>query len=174
MRLIHGRLDAGLVMLPATENRLTFNVLHRERLVLALPDQHPLTRKKHIEVSDLHQLPLVKIRGDIEPRFGKSLKRLFSIIRVRPEFLQEVTTQSEALEIVSHDGVAAITTPVAVSKTIDRIVFRRFLDEILTVETGLAYFGEPTSPLLKSLRTFLSETFEPLSAGATLPGKPIN
>lgn len=74
--LIRGRLDPGLVMLPATEDRLTFNALHRERLVLALPDQHPLTRKKHIEVSDLHQLPLVKIRGDIEPRFGKSLKRL--------------------------------------------------------------------------------------------------
>ena len=66
--LIRGRLDAGLVMLPAIENRLTFNVLHRERLILALPNQHPLTRKKHIEVTDLHQLPLVKIRGDIEPR----------------------------------------------------------------------------------------------------------
>jgi hypothetical protein len=38
------------------------------------------------------------------------------------------------------------------------------------VETGLAYFGESTSPLLKSLRTFLSETFEPLSAGQAVPG----
>ncbi len=168
--LIRGRLDAGLVMLPAIENRLTFNVLHRERLILALPNQHPLTRKKHIEVSDLHQLPLVKIRGDIEPRFGKSLKRLFSIIRVRPQIFHEVTTQSEALEIVSHDGVAAITTPAIVPSANDRIVFRKFLDEVLTVETGLAYFGEPTSPLLKSLRTFLSETFEPLSAGSAIPG----
>jgi DNA-binding transcriptional LysR family regulator len=73
--LIRGRLDAGLVMLPASENRLTFKVLHRERLILALPNQHPLTRKRHIEVTDLDQLPLVKIRSDIEPRFGNSLKR---------------------------------------------------------------------------------------------------
>jgi DNA-binding transcriptional LysR family regulator len=168
--LIRGRLDAGLVMLPAIENRLTFNVLHRERLILALPTQHPLTKKKHIEVSDLHQLPVVKIRGDIEPRFGKSLKRLFSIIRVKPQIFHEVTTQSEALEIVSHDGVAAITTPSAVPGANDRIVFRKFLDEVLTVETGLAYFGESTSPLLKSLRTFLSETFEPLSVGQAVTG----
>jgi DNA-binding transcriptional LysR family regulator len=169
--LIRGRLDAGLVMLPASENRLTFKVLHRERLILALPNQHPLTKRKHIEVTDLHQLPLVKIRGDIEPRFGNSLKRLFAVIRVRPQIFQEVTTQSEALEIVLQDGVAAITTPVAFSPANDGIVFRRFLDEILTVETGLAYFGEPVSPILNSLRKFLSETFEPLAAG---PIAPIN
>jgi LysR family hca operon transcriptional activator len=168
--LIRGKLDAGLVMLPVTEDRVTFNVLHRERLILALPNQHPLTKKKHIEVTDLHQLPLVKIRGDIEPRFGNSLKRLFAVIRVRPQIFHEVTTQSEALEIVSRDGVAAITTPAVLSPANDRVVFRKFLDEILTVETGLAYFSEPASPILKSLRSFLAETFEPLAAGPIVPG----
>ena len=168
--LIRGKLDAGLVMLPVTEDRVTFNVLHRERLILALPNQHPLTKKKHIEVTDLHQLPLVKIRGDIEPRFGNSLKRLFAVIRVRPQIFHEVTTQSEALEIVSQDGVAAIITPAVLSPANDRVVFRKFLDEILTVETGLAYFSEPASPILKSLRSFLAETFEPLAAGPIVPG----
>jgi DNA-binding transcriptional LysR family regulator len=168
--LIRGKLDAGLVMLPVTEDRVTFNVLHRERLILALPNQHPLTKKKHIEVTDLHQLPLVKIRGDIEPRFGNSLKRLFAVIRVRPQIFHEVTTQSEALEIVSQDGVAAIITPAILPPANDRIVFRKFLDEILTVETGLAYFSEPASPILKSLRSFLAETFEPLAAGPIVPG----
>ncbi|MGB2629286.1 MAG: LysR substrate-binding domain-containing protein [Candidatus Acidiferrum sp.] len=161
--LIRGRLDAGLVILPAIESRLTFNVLHRERLVLALPEQHSLAKKKHIEVTDLHQLPLVKIRGDIEPRFGNSLKRLFSIIQVQPQIIHEVTTQAEALEIVSHEGLAAITTSAAMQGTSDQIVFRNFLDEVLTVETSLAYCGEPTSPILKSLLTFLSGSFEPLS-----------
>ena len=61
--LIRGRIDAGLVMLPVIENRVTFKVLHRERLLLALPNQHSLTKKKHIEVTDLHQLPLGEIRG---------------------------------------------------------------------------------------------------------------
>ncbi len=168
--LIRGRLDAGLVILPAIETRLTFNVLHRERLILALPNQHSLAKKKHIEVTDLHQLPLVKIRGDIEPRFGKSLKRLFSVIRVKPDIFHEVTTQAEALEIVAHEGVAAITTPAAESGTNDQIVFRKFLDEVLTVETSLAYCGEPASPILKSLRTFLAETFDPLSAGPEVRG----
>ncbi len=167
--LMRGRLQAGLVLLPPSENRLTFEFLHRDRLMLALPKQHPLTTKEHVEVTDLHELPLVKIRGDIEPRFGECMKRLFAVIRVRPRIFHEATNQTEALEIVSHHGVAAITTPAAQHPASEHIVFRRFLDEILTAETGLAYFGEPTSPILKSLRKFLAETFQPLASGPFVP-----
>lgn len=167
--LMRGRLQAGLVILPPRESRVIFEGLHRERLILALPKQHALTTKKHIEITDLHELPLVKIRGDIEPRFGESLKRLFAIIRVRPRIFHEATTQAEALELVSEDGVAALTTPAAQYPASDRVVFRKFLDEIPIADTGLAYVGEPISPILRSLRTFLSETFQPLAGGPFTP-----
>ncbi len=164
--LIRGRIQAGLVMLPVTEDRVKFEGLHRELMVLALPKQHPLTTKKHIEITDLHELPLVKIRGDIEPQFGGYLKRVFALIRVRPRIFHETTTQAEALDVVTQDGVAALTTPIGQK---DGIVFRKFRDEILFTETSLAYFGEPASPILKSLRKFLAETFQPLAGGRFLP-----
>jgi len=164
--LVRGRLQAGLVILPARKYEVTFEGLHRERLILALHKQHPLTRKKHIEVTDLHELPLVKIRGDIEPRFGDSLRRLFSVIRVRPRIFHEATNQAEALEVVSQESVAALTTPAAQHSANDQVVFRKFLDEILIADTGLAYFGAPASPLLRSLRKFLSDTFQPLGSGS--------
>jgi DNA-binding transcriptional LysR family regulator len=167
--LMRGQLQAGLVILPAREKRVNFEGLHRERLILALPRQHSLTMKKHVEITDLHELPLVKIRGDIEPRFGDSLKRLLSIIQVRPRIVREATNQAEALEVVSQDGVAALTTQAAQRSATDRIVFRGFLEEILFAETSLAYFGEPTSPILRSLRAFLSETFQPLAIGPFIP-----
>jgi DNA-binding transcriptional LysR family regulator len=167
--LVRGRLQAGLVILPPSEKRVEFDGLHRERLILALPKEHSLATKKHIEITDLDELPLVKIRGDIEPRFGESWKRLFAVIRIRPRIFHEATTQGEALELVSQDGVAAITTSAAQHSVNDRIVFRKFLDEILIAETGLAYFGEPTSPILKSLRKFLTDTFQPLAAGPFVP-----
>ena len=43
--LMRGRLQAGLVNLPPRENRVTFEGLHREALILALPQQHALTTK---------------------------------------------------------------------------------------------------------------------------------
>src|SRR5882762_9657503 len=67
--LMRGTLQAGLVILPGREQGWICEGLYREALVLALPERHPLVAKTDIEVSDLHELPLVLIRGDIEPRF---------------------------------------------------------------------------------------------------------
>jgi DNA-binding transcriptional LysR family regulator len=163
--LLQGRLDAGLIILPAVEDRVEFRGFQRDRLVLAMPKDHELATKKHVEVTDLDRLPLVKIRGDIEPRFGTSLKRLFALIRIQPKIFYEATTQAEALELVKQDGVAALTTPAALHTANEEILFRKFLDEILTIETSLAYVGEPTSPILKSLQTFLFETVQPWRGG---------
>ena len=53
----------------------------------------------------------------------------------------------------------------------ERIVFRRFADDFLTAETGLAYLRDNGSAILESLRKFLFETFQPLAAGAFRDGR---
>src|SRR5712671_824767 len=95
--LMRGRLQAGLVILPIREEGLASEGLYKEALVLALPERHPLSAKAAIEITDLHELPLVIMRGDIEPRFGEDLSRIFAVARVRPRISHEATTQAEAL-----------------------------------------------------------------------------
>jgi hypothetical protein len=107
-------------------------------------------------------LPLVTPRGDIEPRFGEDLKRIFGVARVQPRILNETTTQAEALELVANDGIAALTMPSAKYPSHDGIVFCEFGDGFLSAEVGLAYLGENGSVILTSLRQFLMETFKPL------------
>jgi DNA-binding transcriptional LysR family regulator len=166
--LMRGRLQAGLVILPVREQGLTCEGLYREALVLALPERHPLAAKSDIEITDLHELPLVIIRGDIEPRFGEDLNRIFGVARIRPRIFHEATTHAEALELVSEGTTAALTIPSAQYPVRDRIVFRRFVDEFLTAQTGLAYLGENGSAILSSLRKFLFETFQPLDSNAAV------
>ncbi len=165
---MRGTLQAGLVILPVREQGLTCEGLYREALVLALPERHPLAAKTDIEVSDLHELPLVLIRGDIEPRFGEDLNRIFGVARIRPRVFHEATTQAEALELVSEGATAALTMPSAQYPARDRIVFRRFIDEFLTAETALAYLGENGSAILTSLRKFLFEMFQPLDSSGSV------
>jgi DNA-binding transcriptional LysR family regulator len=169
--LMRGKLQAGLVILPIREEGLASEGLYREALVLTLPERHPLTAKAAIEISDLHELPLVIMRGDIEPRFGEDLNRIFAVARVRPRISHEATTQAEALELVSDGSVAALTMPSAQYPFRERIVFRRFVDEFLTAETGLAYHGENASPILATLRKFLLDTFQPLGGGGFRDGR---
>jgi hypothetical protein len=56
-----------------------------------MPEGHPLTAKTAIEIPDLHELPLAIIRGDIAPRFGEDLNRIFGVARVRPRIFHEAT-----------------------------------------------------------------------------------
>jgi DNA-binding transcriptional LysR family regulator len=160
--LMRGKLQAGLVILPVREEGLACERLYREGLILALPEKHALASKPIVEISDLDRLPLVVLRGDIEPRFGEDLKRIFAVARIQPRVFQEATTQAEALDVVADAGVAALTMPSARYPPHDGIVFREFGDGFLTAEVGLAYLGENGSVILASLRQFLVETFKPL------------
>ncbi len=130
-----------------------------------MPERHALTGKAEIEITDLHDLPLVTMRGDIEPRFGDDLSRVFRMPRISPVILHEATTQAEALEFAAEVGAAALTISSAQYPGRAKTVFRRFVDELLTAATGLAYVGRNGSPILTSLRKFLFETFQPLAAG---------
>ena len=94
--LMRGKLQAGLVILPIREEGLTSEGFHRQALVLALPEHHPLAGKAVVELSDLDRLPLVVLRGDLEPRFGEDLKRIFGVARVQPRIFSEATTHRGA------------------------------------------------------------------------------
>jgi len=159
------------VILPVRERGIVCEDLYRQGLVLALPEHHPLVAKPSIEITDLNELPLVLIRGDIEPRFGDFLRRIFEVSRVRPRVFHEATTQAEALEIVSEGVVAALTMLSAQYPVRERVVFRQFDDEFLRAEVGLAYVGESESAILTSLRKFLLEASQPLSGGRFRDGR---
>jgi len=161
--LMRGRLQAGLVILPFTENGLTCEGLYRQGLVLALPDAHPLTSKRAVEITDLNEIPVVVIRRDIEPHFEHVLKRVFALTRISLHIFHEATTQAEALELVSEGACVALMMPSAQYPQWEGIVFKKFADELLSAETGLAYLGENGSPLLATLREFLLSTFQPFS-----------
>ena len=167
--LIRGRLHAGLVILPLREKGLTCERFYRESLVLGLSETHLLAARPVIDISDLHERPLVTVRADIEPRFGEDLNRIFGVARIRPRIVHEATTQAEALELVSESGVAALVMPSAQYPARQGVVFRKFADDFLAAETGLAYLQQDRSDILASLRTFLRETFQPLAASSDRP-----
>ena len=165
--LLRGKLQAGLVILPLREEGLALERLYREPLVLALPEHHALAGKSTVDISDLDRLPLVILRGDIEPRFGEDLRRIFALARVQPRIVGQATTQAEALELVAGEGIAALTMPSTENLRPEGVVFRDFVDEFLTAEIGLAYLRENRSVILASLRQFLVETFKPLGVRGT-------
>jgi len=163
--LAKGNLKAGLVILPVRDPRISCEAVHREPLVLALPERHALVAKPEIEITDLDSMPLVTMRADFEPRFGEDLLRIGTMLRIRLRVFHRATTCDEVLEVATENGLAALTILSAHHPVPDGLVFRRFADDFLAVESGLAYLRETSSPILNSLRSFLSQTFHPLGNG---------
>jgi len=54
-----GELDVGIMALPIEDERLNSKVLFREELLLAIPKGHELTRKKHIGLKELLNVPFI-------------------------------------------------------------------------------------------------------------------
>jgi DNA-binding transcriptional LysR family regulator len=59
-----GRLDAAIVRPPLSFRRYEFRTLHRETLVLLLPDNHPLGRYKRIPWRSMHGERVLLIEGN--------------------------------------------------------------------------------------------------------------
>lgn len=57
--LERGTLDAGLLATPVPDDRLVCRELFEEAFVVAMPEQHPLASKTHIELKDLEQQELL-------------------------------------------------------------------------------------------------------------------
>jgi LysR family transcriptional regulator, hydrogen peroxide-inducible genes activator len=54
-----GRLDAGLLALPVSEDWLHSRILFEEPFVLAVPEHHPLARREFIDMADLQDQELL-------------------------------------------------------------------------------------------------------------------
>lgn len=57
--LAHGRLDAGLLALPAAGDHLIERTLFEEPFVVAMPDGHPLSARQSLTLSDLQDEELL-------------------------------------------------------------------------------------------------------------------
>ncbi len=85
--------DKALVLIPH------FLCLFSKSTLNTCPNAHPLTAKTAIEITDLHELPLAIIRGDIEPPFGEDLNRIFGVARFRPRIFHEATSKFVVLMV---------------------------------------------------------------------------
>jgi DNA-binding transcriptional LysR family regulator len=137
--LMEGTIQAGLVTLPVRNESLVAKPLLREPLVVVLPETHPLAAKHDLPARELNGYPVVSIPRELNPSFYDHLYRLFIRLGYKPNVVQEVTTEAEALYMVAEGVGLAIMKLSTVPHERSGIVYRRLREPSLTEETGIAY-----------------------------------
>ena len=114
--LLESLMSVAVVRSPSFLNRelFCFEIIQRERFVIALPDSHPLAKQKSIRIKALASEPLIV--PPLQPGWGYS-EAIFQIFRdngIEPRITEEATQALAVITLVAG-GFGVALVPVSIS-----------------------------------------------------------
>ena len=152
-----GRIDVGLVRPPLADDAIELTRLVEERLIAALPDQHPLTERTAVRVAALAQEPFV-----LPPRRISGLyEDVVSVCRAAgftPQVVQEASEMQTIISLVSAGiGVSLVPSSVETFR-MPRVSYRPLRGTNASLEIALARRRGDRSPLVEQFELVARET----------------
>ncbi|MGF6281574.1 LysR family transcriptional regulator [Pseudomonas silensiensis] len=142
---LDGDLGASIKSLPLTQ----------DRLVVALPSDHPLAARTRISLSSLATEPLVMFSRKVSPVYFDNLIATCRASGFSPRVLHEVRSVASQIAFVScGQGIALV--PASLKKLApDNVVFRALSQKLNVVTTALAWNADRPNPMVEELVTRL-------------------
>lgn len=158
-RDIHeGRLDVGLVRPFGALPDLATEKLIEEKLIVAIPSQHPLAQQRIIDVSDIHGQPFVGFSSFGSQYFHDMVEGLLSDEKVVPALVQRATQPHAVIALVSAGLGLAIVPDASARVHMDRVVYRPLhASRLPRPELHLCWRRENITPLIRNFMTSARE-----------------
>lgn len=157
--LLEDKLDLGVLRTPLSTPDLQHLVVSQERLVIALPEGHPLAGDDPDEVvhlADLAEEDFVTYSDDTGSVVLRTVLQACRDAGFVPRRTHQVTATSTAVALVAAGLGVSLLPETASSLTLDGVVFRP-VDTELTVDLALAWPAGPTRPIVARLIAALRE-----------------
>ncbi|SFN31018.1 LysR family transcriptional regulator [Actinomadura madurae] len=143
-----GEIDLALLRPPIADLSLTVLPLRRDRLVVAVPADHPGAALLRVGVTDLADADLIVHSADRRSVMYDVVLGLFRDAGVEPRIRHEVGETSTLITLVAGGlGVAVVPEPVAVL-ALDGVVFRPLVRPSAQVDLAIAHRTDRTEPHL--------------------------
>jgi DNA-binding transcriptional LysR family regulator len=157
--LLHGRIDAGLLIAPLPDKaRLELDYLKvlTEPLIVALPaGASSSAAGQAVALAALPPLPLIIFPRPIAPGLHDAILACFRAAGITPEIGQEAIQMQTIVSLVSA-GMGMALVPQSVSKLMrPGVEYRALHDPTPQVETGLAWRRDAVSPVLQGFLDLL-------------------
>jgi len=151
-----GRIDIGFVGLPIEAEGVVSELTGRERLVAAIPEDHPMARHARIRLRDLSGEAYTLWPRHLSPVRYDQLLSIFRQAGFGPPIAMEggLPSTQTVLGMVAAGLTIALVDPAIKQRAIPGVVFRPIGDPGVFTESGVIYRREDPSPLLAS---FLQE-----------------
>jgi DNA-binding transcriptional LysR family regulator len=152
-RVTDGTLDIGFVALPVRRG-ITARVVRMERLVLALPDSHPLADRAEVPVRALADEPIVTFPLSRESAVRDAMVQACHDAGFAPRIAQEAPDSYNMLALVGAGVGVAVVVESARNIHLEHVVFRPLAgDEVPVLPIALGWrSGNPSAALQAVLR----------------------
>ncbi|MFB4308540.1 LysR substrate-binding domain-containing protein [Actinomadura sp. GTD37] len=143
-----GEIDLALLRPPIADLSLTVLPLRRDRLVVAVPADHPLAALPRVAVTDMADADLIVHSADRRSVMYDVVLGLFRDAGVEPRIRHGVGETSTLITLVAGGlGVAVVPEPVAVL-ALDGVVFRPLVRPAVHVDLAIAHRTDRSEPHL--------------------------
>jgi DNA-binding transcriptional LysR family regulator len=151
--LLSGEIDLGLLRPPVEDPRLLVETVRRDRLIVALPDGHPLAAGSELSIADLRDQEFVAHAGRGRSIMNALLAATCAEAGFVPRIHNEVEETSTLVTLVAAGlGVAIVPEPTA-ALDIAGVCYRPLLPDRLGVDLVVARTAD--SPLTEKVLAVL-------------------
>ena len=158
--VLSGRLDAGFAAAITPWNKdLAHWEFAQDRILLAVPKGHPLTKRGTIHLRDLRDMPFIWFQRSANPTFDDQLMRECARGGLgTPRIVQQATDRDTVLSLVQHRiGIAWMTESIRWQCPRD-IVLLPVVDMNVRLPFNLIWKKDNSSPLLQKFVTQVQAT----------------
>lgn len=143
------RIAVGFNRLVPPESDLVVETVLRERMVVALPEQHALAARKRLTLADLDGQPMILYPNQPLPGLAQRIAAAFARDDLRLRVEQEVEDVLTATALVSGGFGLCITTESGMSLRLPGVTFRPLdCDALRDLELACLYRRGDASPVL--------------------------
>jgi DNA-binding transcriptional LysR family regulator len=147
--LLNGDIDIALLRPPVDNARVRCESLRRDRLIAALPAEHPLAQRDLLRVSDLRGEDFIAHAGQGRSVMGGLLVAICADAGFAPRVRHEVSETSTLVTLVAAGlGVAVVPAPTA-DLDIAGVTYRQLEPASLGVDLVGAHLVDAPSPAIQ-------------------------
>jgi DNA-binding transcriptional LysR family regulator len=144
-----GDVDIALLRPPVDDPAIRVEVLRRDRLIAALPAEHPLAQRDLLRVGDLRGEDFIAHAGQGRSVMGGLLAAICADVGFAPRIRHEVSETSTLVTLVAAGlGVAVVPAPTA-DLDIAGVTYRQLEPSSLGVDLVAAHLVDAPSPAIE-------------------------
>ncbi|MDN3905477.1 LysR family transcriptional regulator [Arthrobacter sp. YD2] len=165
-----GTLDIGFARLPVRDSALSTRVYEYERLVAALPSDHPLAGRESISAADLAEEPFVTFPGTRGSTVRDALIQVAMNAGFTPRIMQEAPDSYTILGLVAAGVGVTITVSSVQHINTPGLVYRNLDDDIPEMAAVLAWRKDNASAAVQAVLKIAEEVLPtPIPEESRLP-----